>query len=101
MSWLLHLLDEYGITDSSNRWGAFWSGFCSDLGNFTLIGALVAFWRKHSCHVDYPKFCWRWGAHPVPGTAFKTCRRHHPTVPDRVTADHIADAHRDAQSPTN
>jgi hypothetical protein len=35
----------------------------------------------------------------VLGTPFKACKRHHPTVPDKVTADHIADAHQEAHGP--
>jgi hypothetical protein len=99
VSWLLHLLDEYGITNANCRWGAFWAGFGSDLSEWAMLGAAVAWYRKRTCHVDHPRFCWRWGGHPVKGTPFRACKRHHPAVPDRVTAGHIADAHRDAQTP--
>lgn len=98
MCWLLHFLDRFGITDSSNRWGAFWSGFGSDVGEFALFGTAVAFWRKHTCHVDSPRFCWRWGAHPVAGTPLRACKKHHPAVPNRVTAAHIESAHAEAQT---
>lgn len=99
MSWLLHLLDEYGITNMNNRWYAFWSGSGSDIGEIALLGALVGMYKRHTCHVDSPRFCWRPGTHPVEGTPFRACKRHHPAVPDRVTADHLADAHRDAHTP--
>lgn len=99
MTWLLRVLDEYGITDANCRWGAFWAGAGSDIGELALLGAAAAFYRRHTCHVDSPRFCWRPGTHPVAGTAYRACKRHHPAVPDRVTADHIADAHRDAQPP--
>ncbi len=99
MPWLLHLLDRFGITDSSNRWGAFWGGAGSDIGELALFSTAVAFYRRHSCHVDSPRFCWRPGTHPVEGTPYRACKKHHPAVPNRVTADHIAEAHRDAQTP--
>jgi hypothetical protein len=96
-AWLLHLLDRYGITDTNGRWYALWSGFGSDVGEVALLGGMVAFYRRHTCHVDDPRFCWRWGAHPVPNTAFRACRKHHPAVPKKVTAQHIQAAHDDAQ----
>lgn len=99
MTWLLHLLDEYGITSSTGRWYAFYSGAGSDIGELALLSALVEFYRRHTCHVDSPRFCWRPGTHPVEGTPYRACKRHHPAVPDRVTAGRIADAHRDAQTP--
>lgn len=97
MTWLLHIL---GIDSESSRWYAWWSGAGSDLGEFALFGAAVAFYRRHTCHVDDPRFCWRWAAHPVAGTPFRACRKHHPQVPDRVSAEDIHAAHRDAQAST-
>lgn len=100
MTWLLHLLDHYGITNANCRWGAFWSGAGSDIGELALLGAALEFYRRHmTCHVDSPRFCWRPGIHAVAGTPFRACKRHHPAVPDRVTAAHIEAAHRDAQTP--
>jgi hypothetical protein len=97
VTWLLHLLDEYGITNSNCRWGVFWSGAGSDIGELAIIGAAVEFWRRHTCHVDSPRSCWRWAAHPVEGTPYRACKRHHPAVPDKVTAEHIQAAHDDVQ----
>lgn len=96
MNWAVHLM---GIDNPVGRWELFWSGFGSCLTEFALLGGMVAFYRRHTCHVDSPHFCWRWGAHPVAGTPFRACKRHHPAVPERVTADHIAAAHADAQTP--
>lgn len=96
MSWLAHIL---GIDNESGPIYAFWSGFGSDIGELAILGGMVTFYRRHTCHVNHPRFCWRWGAHPVEGTPYKTCRRHHPAVPDRVSAEHIHAAHRDAQTP--
>ncbi|ACU71739.1 conserved hypothetical protein [Catenulispora acidiphila DSM 44928] len=74
-------------------WANFWSGIGSCLGEFTLVGGATALYKRHTCHVNSPRFCWRPGTHPVVGTAFKACAKHHPTVPDRISAEHIADAH--------
>jgi hypothetical protein len=96
MNWLVHIL---GIDNEAGRWYAFWSGAGSDIGEVAILGGMVAFWRRHSCHVDSPRFCWRPGTHQVVGTPYRTCKKHHPAVPERVTADHIASAHADAQTP--
>jgi len=86
---LMHLL---GLDNVSGPWYAFWSGFGSDISEFALIGAGLTLYRRHTCHVDAPRFCWRPGVHPVPGTPYRACKRHHPHVPEQVTAGHIADA---------
>jgi hypothetical protein len=96
MDWLLHLLDQYGITDSTGRWYAFWSGAGSDIGELALLGAGLEFYRHHTCHVNEPRFCWRPGTHPVAGTPLRACRKHHPAVPDRISAEHIQAAHDEA-----
>lgn len=93
MNWLLHVT---GIDNEAGRWYALWSGFGSDIGEFALVGAAVAFYRRHTCHVDSPRFCWRPGTHPVTGTPFRTCKKHHPEVPNEVTPDHIQAAHAEA-----
>jgi hypothetical protein len=100
LTWLLHLLDRYGVTNASGRWYAFYSGAGSDIGELAVVGGMVAFYRRHSCHVDSPRFCWRPGTHPVLGTPYRACRKHHPAVPGRVTADHIIAAHIDARPPS-
>jgi hypothetical protein len=60
----------------------FWSGFGSDLGEATLIGAVsigvYTAVRKVNCHT---KGCWRIGHYPLEGTPFHLCPRHHPGVP--------------------
>ena len=94
MHWLAHLL---GIDNETGPIYAFWSGFGSDVGEFALLGGLVALYRRHTCHVDHPRFCWRPGTHPVAGTPYRVCKRHHPAVPAKVTPDRIAAAHDEAQ----
>ena len=52
-----------------------WSSF---LGPIEGLGAFTAGWvllRRHNCHV---KGCPRIGRHPVTGTTYTVCRRHHP-----------------------
>lgn len=68
----------------------FWSGFGSDLGEVAIIGGVVAMYRKHNCHVTG---CWRIARHPVEGTPYIVCRKHHPTVPKSVSVHHIVSAH--------
>lgn len=92
MHWLVHLL---GLDDPSGHWYMWWSGPGSDLGELAILGALFSLYRRHTCHVNSPRFCWRPGTHPVPGTPFRTCARHHPAVPDRISGDHIAAASTD------
>lgn len=91
MHWLAHIL---GL-DGPSYWNFFWSGFGSCLNEFSIPVAVVVFWYHHTCTVNSPRFCWRLG-HPVVGTALRACRKHHPAVPKRVTAEHVAQAHRDA-----
>lgn len=90
-TWLGHFT---GVTDESGPGYGFFSGIGSDLGEVTLVGALAVMYRHHTCHVDSPKSCWRPGRHHVEGTPYKVCKRHHPMVPDDVTAEHIAEASR-------
>ncbi len=93
MSAFGHWLWVYLGINGTGPWYGFYSGFGGDLGEVVLIGGLVQLYRSHTCHVDHPRFCWRFGAHPVAGTPYKVCRRHHPAIPDKVSAEHIADAH--------
>lgn len=94
MKLLVHLA---GLDNPSGLFYLFWSGIGAYL---TILGAVFAHYKRHTCHVDAPRFCWRPGVHPVPGTPFRACKKHHPLVPDRVSADHIADAHTAASEGT-
>ncbi len=74
----------------------FWSGFGSDLGEATLIGAisvgLYTGLRKVNCHT---KGCWRIGHYPLDGTPYHLCPRHHPGVPTKGASEaQILDQHR-------
>jgi hypothetical protein len=85
MHWLAHF---FGTDNLSGPFYGFWSGVGSDITELGLFGALVAHYRGKTCHVDR---CWRLGRHPV--GEYRVCRKHHPAVPDRITAGHIADVH--------
>jgi len=53
----------------------FWSGIGSDIGEITLLGALIAVWSKHNCHVHR---CWRLSWHPSKKYGgHVVCRHHH------------------------
>lgn len=68
--WILHYT---GSDDEAGPWYGFWSGFGSDIVEFTLFGSAVAAWKHHQCH---RKGCWRLG-HLDPKHGFPACRRHH------------------------
>lgn len=81
MRLLAHIL---GIDDPSGAWYLWWSGVFADA---SLLAAPAVLLRRHNCHV---KGCMRLGRHPVAGTAFVVCRRHHPD--QHPTADDVKDA---------
>jgi hypothetical protein len=58
----------------------FWSGFGSDLGQYTLIttfaGHFVLLWRTNTCHGRW--WCWRHPHFELAGTPYKLCYWHHP-----------------------
>lgn len=71
MHFLAHCL---GLDDSSGGVYLFWSGFGSDLAEFTLIGIV---YKKLNCHQSG---CYRIGLHHVGQTGLITCRKHHPIL---------------------
>jgi hypothetical protein len=75
-------------------WYAAWSGWVSDLGEVVLIGGIITAVRHINCHV---KGCPRLGKHPVDGTPYKVCAKHHPDIPNTAPthADVLA-AHQEA-----
>lgn len=66
-------LHYFGIDNTSGPWYGFWSGFGSDLGEITLLGAVIAAYRHKNCHV---KGCPRLG-HIDPAVHAPACKRHH------------------------
>lgn len=81
MNWFLHVL---GVDNVSGRWYGFWSGFAGDLG---ILATPVVLLRRHNCHV---RRCPRLGRHPVTGTTYMVCRRHHPD--EHPSADEVREA---------
>lgn len=68
-----------GVASPDNPvWYNFWSGFGSDLGEVTLVAAIITpvivTYRHANCHV---KGCPRIGK-PVSGTPYRACHKHHP-----------------------
>jgi hypothetical protein len=88
--WEGELLHWMGLTNPAGKLYSFWSGIGSDIGEVTIVVAVVGLYRKHNCHV---KGCWRMGKHPITGTAFTTCLRHHPVIDAKPTVADIADAY--------
>lgn len=81
---MLHgLLIWLGLTNPSGTAYLAWSGIVANLGQLTLVGAVVTLWRKHMCHA---RGCWRMGKHSVEGTDWTVCRRHHPKESIRQSA---------------
>lgn len=81
---VLHIL---GIDTQQSYWYDFWSGIATQA---SLLFAAIAVLRRCNCHVHR---CWRIGRHPVGGTSWQVCRRHHP-ADGRVSHGDVIDAHR-------
>lgn len=82
LHWLLHAIEWTWNTNPNGGYNPF-SGPIPDV---TLLGGIWLFYRKHNCHVQR---CWRIAKHPIDGTPYVTCKKHHPHVPDKVTTEHI------------
>lgn len=85
-----------GTVDEPGGYYGFWSGFGSDLGEATLIGAVsVGVYtgvRNVNCHT---KGCWRIGHHQLDGTPYHRCKHHHPDVPNEgASLEHILAQHK-------
>ena len=93
MNWLdafRHWLAVWtGTSNVSGDQYGFLSGAAGDLGEITLIGGMITLYRKHACHE--PR-CWRIGHHPVEGTPFAACRRHHPALHGKPARGHMTAA---------
>jgi hypothetical protein len=86
-NWLYHI---FGIKGTGAAY-SFWSGAGSDWGQVTVLGGAVLLYRKHNCH---ERRCWRIGKHPIDGSPYIVCRKHHPDVPNKgATHEHIVAAH--------
>lgn len=83
MNWLLHIS---GISDTSGRWFAWWSGPGSDIGELAIIATVIATYRKFNCHI---KRCWRLARHEydLDGVKYHLCHKHHPATDERPTVE--------------
>jgi hypothetical protein len=90
------LYSFFGIGGTGSHYG-FWSGTGSDIGELTIVGAVIVGLRHMNCH---DTGCWRIGLHKVEGTPYKACRRHHPVLAKqpRITAEIMAKAHEEFQA---
>jgi hypothetical protein len=84
--WVLHarlmghwLQVHTGTINEPGPYYGFWSGFGSDIAEFSILGAigtgLYQLVKKVNCHEPG---CWRVGTHPAAGGQFMLCYRHHP-----------------------
>lgn len=92
---MLHFLYFWlGLSNASGSQYLFWSGF---FGDITIMGGCLAYLvhiRSLNCHV---KGCKRFHTFPVPGTPFRACKLHHPTLPQGdISQYHILKAHKEA-----
>src|SRR6267378_3422838 len=85
-------LNEPGVAPGS----AFFGGIGSDLSELSLLGGMLAVYRKHACQTAW---CFRLGHHDLTdeasGITYKLCRRHdlrHPGS-SAPTRRHIARIH--------
>ena len=90
--WHTLLLHWTGSDNVSGPEYGFWSGFGSDLGEFAIVGSLLALVRHRNCEV---KGCWRLGRHTT-AAGHHVCRKHHPE--DHLTAEAVVTAHQEAVS---
>jgi len=93
--WLNHIMgSDYGLPYGHFAWYNLWSGFMGAVPDILLITGFWAWYASRNCHVHR---CWRVGLHAVDGIPYRTCRRHHPVMNGRVTAQDIADMHQAAR----
>ncbi len=86
-----------GTVNESGPYYGFWSGFGSDLAEFSILGAIgtaaYQLFKKYNCHEPG---CWRVGTHPAAGGQFLLCYRHHPDFHgQRPTHETIERLHRE------
>jgi hypothetical protein len=78
---LVHISQLTGTSSSSSRAYNFWSGFGSDIAEVAILGGIIQMYRRHNCHVYR---CWRISHHPIPGSPYVCCKKHHPEVPSKA-----------------
>lgn len=94
--WLAYRTGSLNMPGSPPNYN-FFSGSGSDLTEVTMIGAMLAVFKKHNCHA---RWCVRVGHHELEdkktGLKYNLCRRHHPEHPGRraLTANHFIGIHK-------
>lgn len=86
-----------GTVNEPGPYYGFWSGFGSDIGEYTIIvtmsSGIIMAARRRNCHHEG---CPWIGRYQVAGGQFKVCRRHHPDPAVRnkhVTMEHLHFVH--------
>lgn len=75
--WFQHAFSTYIIHPLRGDGYQWWSGVGSDLGELTLVVAILGTYKHHACH---EKGCWRLG-HRHPEHGLPTCHRHYHRTP--------------------
>jgi hypothetical protein len=70
-----HWFYTYFVHVLSGNGYQFWSGIGSDVGEVTILGLVLVWWRTHNCHIHR---CWRISWHPHPVHGHPVCRKHYP-----------------------
>jgi len=82
-SWLAHALGLYE--------GMIYHAYSGIIPCLAVVSIVTGWWKKHTCHEAK---CWRFGKHPVGGTPYKTCHKHHPGIPgNKVSSGDIQAAY--------
>ena len=84
----IHVLQTMGISNSASRAYNWWSGFAGS--NILVLFTAGWVYYQHTCH--HAGWDLRWG-HPVEGTAYRACWKHHPGRHDEHKAKrHVGEA---------
>lgn len=72
--------EDFGTSYGKWVWYNFWSGIA---GSFivAVFASGAIWWKAYSCHRAW--WCFRHGAHPAAGGAYKLCWKHHPDIPNK------------------
>jgi hypothetical protein len=77
--WISYGTGSYDTPGVAHHYN-FFSGFGSDLGEYTIVaslaGNIAVVWRAHTCQRFW--WCWRHPAAVLEGTQYRLCHRHHP-----------------------